>query len=91
METEKKLPPEFLMTAMEMAERVAECSVAERPTLAKDLGAQLEQIMNQIERAFAADETQGVETPRVKTPRVVAGLLHRSRYYRKALHDLSGR
>ena len=73
----KKLPSEFLIGAMELAEEVAGARNGERAALGARLRERLERYLSEIAAELDAGRAE-----------LAAGLLHESRYYRKALHDL---
>ncbi len=77
MERTKALPPMFLMEAMELAEEVAGRSDDARPALHAKIEADVNDYLARITQAL--EESRGADA---------AVLLHESRYFRKALHDL---
>jgi molecular chaperone HscB len=77
LDANKKLDEEFLLAAMELAERTAQCSATEAPALRAELEAKLADDLAAIRRFVAAgDLAAGART------------FQQAKYHRKALTDL---
>ena len=78
LEEHKQLDPEFLLEAMDLAERVATCQAADLQTVSSELGAA-------EDKAFAAIQQAVLD----KDFALAARRLHESKYVRKAQADLT--
>ena len=78
----KNLPADFLMEAMELSERAADCTRCDAQALTTEIRQTLDGYLTDIAAAFAGGQDAATAT-------TVAQLLHRSKYYRKALEDLT--
>ena len=78
----KNLPRDFLLDAMELAERVADCAGGEAQALAAEILEQIDEFLRRLAQTFAHGQDR-------RTAAEAADLLHRSKYWRKALQDLT--